>query len=109
MLSEFARLLPHSRGAAFVRLAALLATVPVWTLPVAVLGRGGFLAYLSLSSAYYRAPRMVFGSAHFPRREFGTIPASGVAHLLAAALYMGLAFLLCWLVPLRDAARAASS
>ncbi len=104
MLPRIRGLLPHSRAGAFISLAVLLAMVPVWTLPVCVWGRSGFVAYLAISNAYYRLPQMVFGSVHFPRRAFGTIPGSPVAHVLAAALYVGIALLSCWLVPLRTAA-----
>ncbi len=94
---------PRSRMHAFLGLAVLLTTVPVWTLPLGILGPRGFAAYLSISDAYYRLPQRVFGGAHFSRREFGTIPTSGAAYALAAVFYVGLALASCWLVPVQDA------
>jgi hypothetical protein len=94
-------LLPATRTGAFLGLAALLVGLPVLALPVMVLGKRGFGAYLAISDAYFRLPAMVFGGGHFARREFGMIPTSTLAYVLAAALYAGLALLLCWLVPLR--------
>lgn len=95
--------LPRTRTGAFLGLAALLVGLPVLALPVMLLGKYGFGAYLALSGAYFSIPATVFGGGHFERREFGMIPTSGFAYLLAAALYAGIALLLCWLVPLRKA------
>jgi hypothetical protein len=92
---------PRTRTGAFLLVAALLVGLPVLALPVAVFGKRGFGAYLAISDAYYRLPATVFGGAHFARREFGMIPTSGLAYLLAAVLYAAVALLLCWLVPLR--------
>jgi hypothetical protein len=61
-------------------------------------GTWGFLAYLSLSHAYYGGARAVFGSTLFPAQEFGIIP-NGVAGILAATtIYALLGALIGWAV-----------
>jgi len=94
--------LPRTRIGAFLGLATLLTALPLLTLPLMVLGKHGFVVYLQISDTYYRLPQLTLGSTHFARREFGMIPTSGVGYLLAAGVYVVLAFVLCWLVPLRN-------
>jgi hypothetical protein len=78
--------------------AVLLGTFPIWTLPVAVAGKTGFLAYLGLSNIYYGGARQVFGAALFPTREFGTIPQGAAGLALAAAFYGVIGAVIGWVV-----------
>jgi hypothetical protein len=77
----------RSRGRAAILGAVLLGTLALWTLPLAIAGKGGFVAYLGLSDAYYRGARQLFGAASFPRHEFSTVPQGARGVVLAAALY----------------------
>ncbi len=78
--------------------ALLLGALPMWALPLMATGTWGFLAYLSLSHAYYSGARRLFGPALFPAQEFGIIP-NGVAGILAAtALYAVVGALIGWAV-----------
>ncbi len=78
--------------------ALLLGGLPLWVLPLMATGSWGFLAYLSLSHAYYGGARRLFGSTLFPAEEFGIIP-NGVAGLLVAtALYAVVGALVGWAV-----------
>lgn len=70
--------------------AVVLAALPIWTLPLALISIQGFGWYLGISSAYYTLPQKIFGEALFPLGEFGVI-AHGAAGLgIAAALYAAL-------------------
>ena len=86
-----------SPGRAAIVGALLLGALPMWALPLMAAGTWGFLAYLTLSHAYYGGARRLFGSTLFPAQEFGIIP-NGVAGILAAtALYAVVGALIGWL------------
>lgn len=74
--------------------AAALATLPIWTLPIALAGIPGFEWYLSISNAYYALAQKIFGHALFPVEEFGVIPLGVAGTIVAALLYaaIGAAF-----------------
>ena len=76
--------------------ALLLATLPLWTLPLVAMGGNGFLTYLRLSHAYYGGARKLFGATLFPSHEFGIVPNGAVGLLLAATLYAGLGAAIGW-------------
>ena len=86
------------RGRGAIVGAVLLGPLPIWTLPLAVAGKAGFLAYLGLSNAYYGGAAQVFGAALFPTREFGTVPQGAAGLVLAAALYGVLGAAVGWVV-----------
>ncbi|MDB4906236.1 MAG: hypothetical protein JWO05_1020 [Gemmatimonadetes bacterium] len=79
--------IPRLRAAAIG--AAVLALLPLYALPLLKAGKPGFLAYLSISDAYYRGARAVMGERLFPAHEFGVIP-NGVGGVLAATVMYGL-------------------
>jgi hypothetical protein len=74
--------------------AVALATLPIWTLPIALVGIPGFQWYLAISNAYYTLARSVFGHTLFPVEEFGVIPLGAIGPIVAALLYavIGAAF-----------------
>jgi len=77
--------------------ALLLGGLPMWTLPVMATGSWGFLAYLSLSHAYY-------GGARTVRRDI--LPRPGIRHhsngvpriLVATVLYAAVGGLIGWAI-----------
>jgi hypothetical protein len=71
-----------------------LETLPIWTLPIALIGVPGFEWYLAISNAYYTLAQKVFGHALFPVEEFGVIPLGATGAIVAALLYavIGAAF-----------------
>lgn len=66
-----------------------------------IAGKPGFLAYLIISDRYYRGARLVFGSALFPRAEFGTIPQGRLGLLAAALLYAAIGGILGFVIARR--------
>jgi hypothetical protein len=82
--------------------AAALATLPIWTLPIALAGMPGFEGYLEISNAYYTLAQKMFGHALFPVEEFGVIPLGVAGNVVAALLYaaigaaVGLLLSLVW-------------
>jgi hypothetical protein len=69
--------------------ALVLGGIPLWTLPLLIAGKRGFLAYLRISDVYYRGAATVLGSDLFPRHEYGTVP-RGITGTLSAAMMFGL-------------------
>ena len=67
--------------------AILLATLPLWMLPVMAIPMPGFLVYLYASNYYYEGARAVFGPTYFPTEEFGTFARGAGGIGLAALLY----------------------
>jgi hypothetical protein len=67
--------------------AVALATLPIWTLPFALIGVPGFKGYLAISNAYYTLAQKVFGHGLFPIEEFGVIPLGATGAIVAALLY----------------------
>ena len=65
----------------------MLATLPLWILPVMAIPMPGFLVYLLVSNYYYEGARLVFGPTYFPTEEFGTFARGAAGILLAALLY----------------------
>ena len=86
------------RGRGAIVGAVLLGTLPIWTLPLGVAGKAGFLAYLGLSNAYYGGAAQVFGATLFPTHEFGVVPQGAAGLALAAALYGVLGGVVGWVV-----------
>jgi len=78
--------------------ALLLGALPLWVLPLMATGSWGFLAYLSLSHAYYGGARKLFGSTLFPAQEFGIIPNGVAGILVATVLYAVVGALIGWAV-----------
>jgi hypothetical protein len=67
--------------------ALVLATLPLWMLPVMAIPMPGFLIYLLVSNYYYEGARLVFGPTYFPTEEFGTFARGAGGILLSALLY----------------------
>ena len=65
----------------------MLATLPLWVLPVMAMPMPGFLIYLFVSNYYYELARQVLGPTYFPTEEFGTLPRGAAGIALAALLY----------------------
>ncbi|MGI8818087.1 MAG: hypothetical protein ACR2HW_03015 [Gemmatimonadales bacterium] len=78
--------------------ALLLGGLPMWTLPLMATGSWGFLAYLSLSHAYYGGARRLFGATLFPPQEFGIIPNGVPGILVATVLYAAVGGLIGWAI-----------
>jgi hypothetical protein len=67
--------------------ALVLATLPLWVLPVMAMPMPGFLVYLFVSNYYYELARLVFGPTYFPTEEFGTFARGAAGIAFAALLY----------------------
>lgn len=87
----------------------MLATLPLWILPVMAIPMPGFLVYLLVSNYYYEGARLVLGPAYFPTEEFGTFARGAGGIALAALLYGAVGAAIGAIIAVARRARAASS